>query len=41
MKAFRLESWQGEPVLRDGPVPVPGPDEVLMQVSAADEECRP
>ena len=41
MKALRLESWQSEPVLRDVPIPVPGPDEVLVQVGGADEGYRP
>jgi len=35
MKALRLESWQSTPVLRDVPVPTPGPGEVLVQMGGA------
>jgi alcohol dehydrogenase, propanol-preferring len=35
MLAVRLEGWQREPVLRDVPVPEPGPGEVLVKVDAA------
>ena len=35
MLAVRLEGWQREPVLRDVPMPEPGPGEVLVKVDAA------
>ncbi|MCY7395494.1 MAG: NAD(P)-dependent alcohol dehydrogenase [Nocardioides sp.] len=35
MKALKLESWHSQPVLRDVPVPRPGPGEVLVQVGGA------
>src|SRR3954470_23483758 len=35
MKAFQLVEWQQPPVLRDVPVPEPGPGEVLVKVGGA------
>jgi propanol-preferring alcohol dehydrogenase len=35
MTALRLEQWGHRPVLREVPVPVPGPDGVLLRVTAA------
>lgn len=35
MTALRLESWHSTPVLREVPVPTPGPGEVLVQVGGA------
>ncbi len=35
MKALRLEAWHSPAVLRDVPVPEPGPGEVLIQVGGA------
>ena len=35
MRAWRLESWESEPVLGDVPVPEPGPGEAVVQVGAA------
>ena len=35
MRAFQLVEWQQPPVLRDVPVPEPGPGEVLVKVGGA------
>ena len=35
MKALLLESWRSAPVLREVPVPEPGPGEVVVQVGGA------
>ena len=35
MQAFQLVEWQQPPVLRDVPVPEPGPGEVLVKVGGA------
>src|SRR3954463_4514976 len=35
MRAFQLVEWQQRPVLRDVPVPEPGPGEVLIKVGGA------
>src|SRR4051794_41970508 len=35
MRAFQLVEWQQPPVLRDVPMPEPGPGEVLVKVGGA------
>jgi propanol-preferring alcohol dehydrogenase len=35
MRAVQLVEWEAEPELREVPCPVPGPDEVLIKVTAA------
>ena len=35
MRAFQLVEWQQPPVLRDVPVPEPGPGEVLVKIGGA------
>jgi propanol-preferring alcohol dehydrogenase len=32
MRAYQLAEWQQAPVLRDVPVPDPGPGQVLLRV---------